>query len=152
MITHLRPPQIDVDPTTTDMSSSPFIKRVKARTNLRQRDESAPGSPLARTADDAGDDEEEMGVSPMQMAKNRKKDKEKRKSGSIGKSRLSFGVEDEEVSVLDRLVMGSKAHWNAHDELDKRGTSFRGPEIQAVPIHLVTEAGNIQVTTSLDIF
>ena len=83
------------------MSSSPFIKRAKARTNLRQRDETTPVSPLARAADDAGEDDEEMSISPMQMAKNRKKDKEKKKSGSIGKSRLSFGVEDEEVGTLD---------------------------------------------------
>jgi hypothetical protein len=31
----------------------------------------------------------------MMMAKNRKKEREKKKTGSVGKSRLSFGGEDE---------------------------------------------------------
>lgn len=89
---------VQLDPVNTSHTmSSPFIKRAKARTNLRQRDDAAPGSPLARTTDDAGDEDEETSVSPMQMAKNRKKDKEKRKTGSTGKTRLSFGGEDEEV-------------------------------------------------------
>jgi GC-rich sequence DNA-binding factor len=92
-------------------SSSPFIKRAKGRSNIRQRDESAPGSPLVGSGDQAGpgDEDDDVGMSPMMMAKNRKKEKEKKKSGTFGKTRLSFGGE-EEVSQSDRQHLSGPAH------------------------------------------
>jgi len=92
-------------------SGSPFIKRAKGRSNIRQRDESAPGSPLAGSGDQAGagDEDDDVGMSPMMMAKNRKKEKEKKKSGTVGKTRLSFGGE-EEVSQSNREHLGRPAH------------------------------------------
>ena len=86
-----------VQPLVVMSSSSPFIKRAKGRSNIRQRDESASGSPLAGSSDQVGtgDDDDDVGMSPMMMAKNRKKEKEKKKTGTAGKTRLSFGGEEE---------------------------------------------------------
>lgn len=77
-------------PTTHAAMSSPFIKRAKGRSNIRSRDDT-PSSPLAGPSVTAADDEDESGgMSPMQMAKNRRKDKNR----GI-KSKLSFGGDDE---------------------------------------------------------
>ncbi len=104
------PPRLD-NPHTM---SSPFIKRAKSRSNIRQRDGAgtAASSPLAgpgatANAGGEGEGDEEgdgaaLGMSPMALAQQRKKEKDRKRSGlsgSSGKTRLSFGGAGDETEV-----------------------------------------------------
>lgn len=139
------------------MSSSPFIKRAKGRSNIRSRDTDSlnTSSPLAgpsvtaesRSSNGHGEDDDEGeggGMSPMLMAKNRKKDKDRKKvgSGSFGKSKLSFGVDDE-VSCTSQIArirnIGSRLTRDIH--ISGVGSpSVHSPKIQPLAIHVPTKA------------
>jgi GC-rich sequence DNA-binding factor len=104
------------------MSASPFIKRTKPRANARQRDESISGPSSAGDANNVEDEDDGMSISPMLMAKNRKKEKEKKKTGSIGKSRLSFGGDDED-GMEEKTFVPRKSKLSQSISLQKAATT-----------------------------
>lgn len=94
------------------MSSSPFIKRAKNRSNVRQKDSSLDDSAQSKSVgieSDGGQvDQEDSSPSPMLLAKNRKKQKPKKSSTGTNKQvNLSFANDEEQVS-LERLFLPHK--------------------------------------------
>ncbi len=128
------------------MSGSPFIKRAKSRSNIRQRDSpgDVTGPPLASSvtaSQDQGVEEDEQIFSPMAMAKARKKEKEKKKSGlgGSGKARLSFGGDGEDaVSVAWPLLCACSLILLSHPGCRSKGV--RPSQIHTFPEYVSAEA------------